>query len=375
MLRIGFDAKRAFLNRTGLGNYSRSVITSLADHFPEDRYFLYTPKVPSDGGTWTISETPAISIRTPKLPVLTSAWRSRFIVPQLIKDELDIYHGLSHEIPIGIQGNGIKTVVTIHDLIFLRYPQYYKAADRKIYELKFRNACKNADLIIAVSEQTKKDIVRYFRINPKRIKVVYQSCAPIFRESCTPLQLQQVNEKYQLPQQYLLHVGTIEERKNLMLVVKALQQLPETVNLVVVGKETSYAAGVKAFIREHHLENRVHFLESVPFTDLPALYQQAEVFVYPSEFEGFGIPILEALCSGVPVIAATGSCLEEAGGPDSIYINPKDESALVTAINTVLQNPDRKEYMIYKGKQFASAFTEENHATNLMHLYRGLAGK
>jgi glycosyltransferase involved in cell wall biosynthesis len=375
MLRIGFDAKRAFLNRTGLGNYSRSVISSLATLYPEEHYFLYTPKTGNDTQNQALLDNPAISIRTPQLPILTSAWRIRFVVPQLQKDELDIYHGLSHEIPAGLQTTGIKSVVTIHDLIFLRYPQYYKAPDRKIYDLKFRNACKNADLIIAVSEQTKKDIVRFFRIDPRRIKVVYQSCDHAFRQICSTERLQEVKEKYNLPEQYILNVGTIEERKNLMLIAKALKQLPDQLKLVVIGKETSYASKVKSYLKEQELEDRVSFLEGVPFSDLPAIYQQASVFVYPSEFEGFGIPILEALCSGVPVIAATGSCLEEAGGPDSIYIDPKDDKALASAIKRLMQSSELQEQMISKGKEFAAAFTEEEHAHSLMRLYRGLVRK
>jgi glycosyltransferase involved in cell wall biosynthesis len=375
MLRIGFDAKRAFLNRTGLGNYSRSVISSLATQFPEEQYFLYTPKASNDAQSRALLDHPAISIRTPQLPILTSAWRTRFVVPQLLKDELDIYHGLSHEIPAGLQNTGIKSVVTIHDLIFLRYPQYYKAPDRKIYDLKFRNACKNADLVIAVSEQTKKDIIRFFRTDPRRIKVVYQSCDKSFRETCSEAQLREVREKYNLPDQYILNVGTIEERKNLMLIAKALKQIPEFVQLVVIGKETSYANKVKAFLKEEKLESRVLFLEGVPFKDLPAVYQQASVFVYPSEFEGFGIPILEALCSGVPVIAATGSCLEEAGGPNSIYVAPNDDKALAAAIKRLMQSDDLQAQMISKGKEYAAAFTEEQHAHNLMRLYRDLAGR
>lgn len=374
MLRIGFDAKRAFLNRTGLGNYARSVISSLAARFPEEHYFLYTPKTGKDEKITAMLETPSVTVRTPSLPILTSAWRSRFVVPQLIKDRLDIYHGLSHEIPIGIQHSGIKTLVTIHDLIFLRYPQYYKAADRKIYNVKFRNACKYADLIVAVSEQTKRDIVHYFGTDPARIKVVYQSCAPVFREPCSTSQLAQVKHKYNLPPQFLLTVGTVEERKNLMLIARALQQVPE-VPLVVVGKQTAYAAQVKAFLQERHLEQRVLFLEGVSFPDLRALYQQATLFLYPSEFEGFGIPILEALCSGIPVIAATGSCLEEAGGPDSIYVDPKDEQALAAAINHLLQHPEQCSRMIQAGRAFAASFTEEHHADSLMQLYRALAGK
>lgn len=372
MLRIGFDAKRAFLNTTGLGNYSRSVITSLADFFPGNRYFLYTTKKTDNKRTAPLFRHPQITIVTPSLPLFKSAWRSRFILRRLLQDKLDIFHGLSHEIPAGIQNTSIKTVVTIHDLIFLRYPQYYKPVDRKIYEIKFRNACRNAHKIVAISEQTKRDIIRFFGTEQDKIEVIYQSCDAAFYPARPREQLQEVRKKYLLPETFLLNVGTIEERKNLMLIVKALAEIPPGIKLVVVGKETPYAEKVKQYLAEKQLEDRVIFLKDIPFNDLPALYQLAEIFIYPSEFEGFGIPILEALHSRTPVIAATGSCLEEAGGTSSLYVSPTDHHALAAAINHILDNPALRDKMVTEGKLYADGFKEHAHAENLMRMYQKL---
>jgi glycosyltransferase involved in cell wall biosynthesis len=370
MLRIGFDAKRAFLNPTGLGNYSRSVITSLASGFPENHYFLYTTKEVRDARTSPMTEHKNVTVRTPRYPLFKSIWRSRLVVNTLLQDEIDIYHGLSHEIPVGIQRTDIKTVVTIHDLIFLRYPQYYKSADRRIYDMKFRNACKHADRIIAISEQTKRDIIHFFGTAASKIDVVYQSCDAAFSVPLNTDLLQTARLRYALPDSFILNVGTIEDRKNLMQIVRALPHIPARHKLVVIGKETAYAMQVHKFIKEHKLEDRVIFLRDIPFTDLPAIYQLADVFVYPSEFEGFGIPILEALHSGIPVVAATGSCLEEAGGPDSLYIAPDAPEALAEAVNSILINPDLKAKMVAKGKQYAAGFTEHAHAENLMRIYK-----
>lgn len=372
MLRIGFDAKRAFLNNTGLGNYSRSVITSLASSFPENEYFLYTTKQIHNSRTAALLSYPGVIVRTPNIPILKSLWRSRFVVNRLIKDKIDLYHGLSHEIPVAIQNTSIKTVVTIHDLIFLRYPQYYKSADRKIYEMKFRNACKNANKIIAISEQTKRDIIHYFGTDSAKIEVVYQSCDPSFAQKYTDEYLNTTRSKYHLPEKFLLNVGTIEDRKNLMLIVKALSEIPENVKLVVIGKETSYAGKVKKYLEEHQLENRVLFLKDIPFSDLPTIYQLAKIFIYPSEFEGFGIPILEALNAGVPVIAATGSCLEEAGGSSSLYVSPTDHKALAIAVNNILQDSNLSNNMIAAGKLHAAQFKENAHAENLMRIYKNV---
>ncbi len=374
MLNIGFDAKRAFLNGTGLGNYSRSVLSFLPRLFPDNNYFLYTPKLGPDIYREILAAQNNIRIVTPSLPLFRSAWRSRFIVPRLLQDKLELFHGLSHEIPIGIHATGIKTVVTIHDLIFLRYPQYYKRIDRNIYEAKIKYACRNADKIVAISEQTKKDILTFTGVPEGKIEVIYQSCDGVFAEPVPADKVSEVRAKYLLPDRYLLYVGTVEKRKNLMVLAKALRSAPKDVQLVVVGKLTEYASAIKAFLENAQLTSRVKFLEQVPFSDLPVIYKLAEIFLYPSEFEGFGIPVLEALNAGIPVIAATGSCLEEAGGPDSIYLPPHDDSAWTDAITGLWNSPAERKKMAERGKHYAAGFSEDKQATQLFALYQRLIG-
>src|SRR5690606_28130606 len=169
-MNIGFDAKRAFLNRTGLGNYSRSIISGLSRYFSDHRYYLYSPKIPENTFIDTQHTSDNILLRRPVFPFLKSVWRSRFVCRQIKKDKLDIYHGLSHELPWGIQKTGARSVVTIHDLIFFRFPEYYKLADRKIYEAKFEYSCRQADRIIAVSKQTKSDLINYLDVTPDKIE-------------------------------------------------------------------------------------------------------------------------------------------------------------------------------------------------------------
>lgn len=370
LLKIGFDAKRAFLNKTGLGNYSRATIQSLIKNFPENFYYLYTPKVgtiPSSNFWVDLKNT---FVRLPAAGVLKSFWRSKSIVTDLKRDEIQLYHGLSQELPFGIKKSGIKTVVTIHDLIYLKYPNYFGLINRKIYEWKARTACAIADLIIAVSEQTKADIIQHFQISPQKIKVVYQGCDPIFRQQQNEAVKEAVRKRYLLPQKYILSVGTIETRKNLLLAVMALKNIPAEISLVVVGRETKYVAVIKKYLIKEALQNRVLFLQNVDFSDIPAIYQLAEVFVYPSRYEGFGIPIVEALCSATPVVAANGSCLEEAGGPDSIYVDPDDDASFAQQINLILQNPHLQSNMKMKGLEYANQFEEKNMAQNLINVYQ-----
>jgi len=229
----------------------------------------------------------------------------------------------------------------------------------------------HADKVIAISKQTKEDLVNYFEIKEDKIEVIYQDCDPIFHQKASEVDKNEIKHRYQLPEKYLLSVGTIEERKNLMLIAKALTKI-DKIPLVVVGKETKYSQTVKHFLKQNHLTERVLFLQNVAHHHLPAIYQQAEIFIYPSRFEGFGIPIVEALHSGIPVIAAKGSCLEEAGGPGSIYVDPDDETALALQVKSIIENNGLKLEMVNSGRRYLEKFYSEGIANQTMHLYQNV---
>lgn len=370
-MNIGFDGKRAANNITGLGNYSRSLIEQLAHFFPQNRYLLYTPRVKKTRQVEAFFKLPQVLLQLPKtgLSVLSKLlWRSIGIKRQLIADKVDLYHGLSNEIPLGLK-NELKTVVTIHDLIYLRFPKNYRYIDRKIYDFKSRYACANADRIVAISEQTKNDIIEFYDTEPSKIEVIYQSCDDSFKQLRADEEKEKVRKKYNLPEKFLLNVGTIETRKNLLLVINTLKNIPAAYKLVVVGKEKNYATQVKKQIALQQLQDRVIFLKDIPFTDLPVIYQLSSIFVYPSFYEGFGIPIIEALFSNVPVVAATGSCLEEAGGPGSLYVNPSDADELTAAINRIIDDKSLQDKMKSAGLQFVQKFNNDPLARQMMDCY------
>lgn len=375
-MKIGFDGKRAVQNFTGLGNYSRYIIEILSRFYPQNEYVLYTPKKRNNEKLKQIlSEHNQISISYPTSSVwkkLPAIWRIWGMTQQMQKENTKLFHGLSNELPLNIKKSKIKKVVTIHDLIFIRFPQYYKFIDRKIYTYKFRKACQNADCIIAISECTKKDIIHYFNIPEEKIKILYQGCDTSFTVPVSDERKKEIRKKYNLPSQYILNVGSIEERKNALLAVQALVSLPQNIHLVIVGRRTPYTSKIELFIKENNLTERVHIFSNVPFADLPGIYQQAELFVYPSRFEGFGIPIIEALHSGIPVIGATGSCLEEAGGPKSIYVNPDSVEELTQAYTYLLSHPKEREEIVTYGKEYVRQFSEEKQAKILMDLYNSL---
>ena len=290
----------------------------------------------------------------------------------LKRDGIALYHGLSGELPIGIRKSGIKSVVTIHDLIFLRHPEFYHWVDTKIYAWKFRQAIREADRIIAISECTKRDIMELGGVDENRIALIYQSYAPRFKTETDKGKQTEVSQRYQLPKRYMLSVGTIEARKNILLAVKALPHLPEDLGLVMVGRHTAYTDQVISYAEKQGLSQRIHVLHGVPDEDLPALYGMAETFVYPSRYEGFGIPIIEAIKCGLPVVACTGSCLEEAGGPDCLYVDPDDAEAMANAIRKTLHDAEGREQRIARSQDYIRRFEGNDVAGQIVDLYQSL---
>ena len=384
-MRIGFDAKRAAQNATGLGNYSRFVIRILNNFFPDDEQVLYVPnpkktqhldKATANGNDNDINGKNVTKIRFPQRiwKRLRSLWRVWGITSDLKRDRIDIFHGLSNELPLNIRKAKCRSVVTIHDLIFLHYPKYYHWIDRKIYDFKFRRACSNADRVIAVSEFTKREIMEYYGTPEAKIDVVYQGCDPAFSAPIGNEKLDEVARRYSLPQQFILYVGSIEERKNLMLVAKAIASRPSAFShkIVAVGKRTPYVDEIRDSLEANGIADRMLFFHKVPFADLPSFYRLADAFVYPSRIEGFGIPMLEAISSGLPAIGCTGSCIEEAGGPHCIYVDPDDAQAMSAALCRVVSDKELRETMIREGYKYARNFTDEVLAGKVHETYSSI---
>lgn len=368
-MRIAFDAKRAFLNHTGLGNYSRSVIEVLNARQNAEELILCTPENPNTFPELASMSKEVIVPETSLHKAFSSLWRSWFVTSQLRKRRIDLFHGLSNELPFGLKKSGIRSVVTVHDLIFLRYPSYYNMLDRLIYRFKTKKACIDADRIVAISAQTKTDIVSFFGVNPDKIDVVYQTCHDQFKQSVTENRKEAVRTKYGLKDSFILSVGTIEKRKNLLSVVQAISEINE-IQLVVVGKKTDYFNEVELQVQKLGLESRVNFLYTVNFADLPAIYQQASMLVYPSEYEGFGIPILEGLYSSIPVVTTKGGCFEEAGGDAASYVEFGDSAGLKKAIKNILNDSSLSASMTEKGIRHSKSFSNESLAQGLTETYQ-----
>jgi glycosyltransferase involved in cell wall biosynthesis len=368
-MRIGFDAKRAFFNFSGLGNYSRNTIRSMGTRFPEHDYFLYIPKRKYRIQNGEFEKHTLVypqSFTGRNLPWL---WRSYWLGRKLREDGIELYHGLSNEIPFDMPTPGVRSVVTIHDLIYMRYPGWYKPIDRAIYIRKARHAARKADRIIAISGQTGSDIQEFIGVSPEKIDVVYQGCDPAFYSPVRDTEKSRIKEKYGLPGEYLLYVGTIEPRKNLLKIIQALEMDSHEIPLIVIGRATPYLEKVRQFIHEHSIQN-IFFLRDVPNEDLPGIYQMAKIFIYPSRFEGFGIPILEALASLTPVITSTGGCFSEAGGKSTSYVDPESAEELAVTIRKILDDSQLQDSMKRDGFEHSLQFTEDRITDNIMQVYR-----
>lgn len=368
-MKIGFDAKRAFYNRSGLGNYSRNTIQSLSKFYPDIDFNLFTPSLKN---AIDFKTNPNVKISIPGVcgRMFKSYWRSFSMTGQLIKEKIDLYHGLSAELPGKINKSGINSVVTIHDLIFIRFPELYKPFDRNIYKKKTTHACNVSDKVIAISRQTKDDIVNFLKIPEEKIEVIYQNCNPAFYDIASEAHKENIRKKYALPANYILYVGTIERRKNLLNVIKGIQQAKTEHPLVAVGRQTDYMQEINKFIDENGMKKQVLFYNFVENSDLPVFYQMADLFVYPSIFEGFGIPIIESLHSGTPVITSKGGCFSEAGGTDTIYVDPEKTEEIGEAIKKVLSDNKLREKLAVNGKIYAERFAEKTVAENLMKFYK-----
>ncbi|MBD5234419.1 MAG: glycosyltransferase family 4 protein [Bacteroidales bacterium] len=373
-LVIGMDGKRAVMNNTGLGNYSRYAVNILSAAFPSTRFRLYSPADRDNDRLRPLLGRGNVELFTPNLRfdngLSRAFWRSIDMPLQLRNDNIALYHGLSNELPLTIKGV-CPTVVTIHDLIWRRVPGDYAAIDRRLYDLKYGRSARIATRVVAISECTKRDMIADWGISEDKIDVIYQGIDPIFTLPVGTTDRARVRETYKLPERYIISVGTVQSRKNQMLAVRGLKGLPESVELVIVGRMAGeYGDSVRREIERLGLSDRVRLLEGVPFTDIPALYSAADLSTYTSRYEGFGLPMAESIASGTPVIACTGSCLEEAGGPGAVYIDPDDVDAWRLSAERFLDDVVFHDRTVRLGKQHIRKFSAENFAKQTMGCYK-----
>lgn len=373
-MRIGFDAKRIFSNSTGLGNYSRNVVSALQETFPLPQYHLYAPRLSEEEWSRDFLDESKYFLHQPQRGS-KNTWRNRRVVRDLKSDNIDIYHGLSNELPVRINRTNIKSVVTIHDVLFKQFPGEFPLVDRLIYQRKWKRSCKMADKIVTVSEATKKALFQEFGVPFKKTVVIPPIVDSSYADRYSQDEVRTTKRRYQLPEKYLLYVGEIRARKNLMLLMRAYDELPEQerIPIYVIGRGKTYKNKVEKFVESRPWADQVNWIEDfVPTIHLRIIYQLASIFIYPSLGEGFGIPVAEAALCKTAVITSNTTSLPEAAGPDAICINPKSAGALKEAIQLIMRDENKKNEMQEKSYAYAQRFIDGSATKALMDLYKGL---
>jgi glycosyltransferase involved in cell wall biosynthesis len=374
-LRVGIDYTAAVHQQAGIGRYTRGLVEALAKLGSEHEYVLFM----AGGETQIPDFRMPDNFRTRRVPLsdrfMTIIWhRLRLPLPvDLFTGPLDVFHSPDYVLPPLRQG---RKVVTIHDLSFLRYPEGAEPSLRQYLSRAVPSAVRRADLVLADSENTKRDIIELLGVAAGKVEVLYPGVDERFRPLEDEELLGGVSELYGLSSPFILSVGTLEPRKNLSLLFDAYVALRAAADishkLVIVGGKGWLYEGIFDRVQELSLEEDVIFLGFVAEKNLPALYNLADVFVFPSLYEGFGLPPLEAMACGTPIIASQSSSLPEVVGGAGLMVSSEDSKALAQAMKTVLDDPALREDLAKKGLQQARKFTWPTAAQKLVTIYEGL---
>ena len=376
-MRVAIDGKRYYLNSSGLGRYSRSLINQLISIGDEENLeiILYRPKGKVKFEPKSQSHLTEITADY-FFPghIGNAIWRFTKL-PSLINNSgYDLFHGPSHVLPGKLK---CPSVVTMLDLIFIRYPNYFKAWDRNYYRISFKKSAQLADHIISISEATKADLINFFGIKEDKISVIYPGFDAVFSK-LQQQKLDGIKIKFKLPRDYILYVGNIEPRKNILKLAQAFNSLQESsyidkdVHLLIVGQMGWYYKEIIDGIDSLSSRDKIKLVGPVYGEDLAGFYQLASIMAYPSMFEGFGYPVLEAMRLGTPVLTSNISSMPEAGGNAAHYVNPESLDEIKDGLCKLLNDKTYREKLAVKGTRHAAGFNTMRMTQETLEVYRKL---
>jgi len=371
-MSVYFDVSAAVHRRAGLGRYAESLARGLLPLLGKELAFFYN----REAGIEPLAGLEHVPSRTVSLGY--KPWRMLVWLGQLGRVGFNrllpgarLYHATEHLLmPL----RGIPTVLTVHDLIFRRYPAHHKPLNRTYLNATLPLFCRRAGHIIAVSEQTKRDIMAAYGVPAEKISVIYEAADPRFRPQ-PPEVVAEVRARYDLPPRYVLFVGTIEPRKNLVGLLEAYRSLLDrgsNVGLVTAGRTGWRSESFFERLAALRVAERVTLLGPFPDAELPALYSAADVLAFPSLYEGFGLPVLEAMACGTPVVASNTSAIPEVAGEAGILVPPHDVVALAGALERVLADAALRADLRARGLAQAARFTWQRSAEATLALYRSI---
>lgn len=375
-MRICIDISPAAHRKAGLGRYARELAERACRLDTADEYSVFTygrseAQIPAP-----LAHLPLLSV-----PLAAKPWRMSVLLAHYAHAPMDrlfpgvsLFHGTDHLLP---RFRRVRSVFTLHDLIPMLFPEFHLPLNRWFLTLMFPKFLRHADAIVAVSECTKRDAVRIYGVPEDKITVIYNGVDARFRPVPDADALRRVRAAYNLPEAYILYLGTIEPRKNLVRLLEAchaLRQQGYPHRLAIVGAKGWLYQPVFDKIAELGLESEVIFPGFIADEDLPAVYAGASLFAFPSLYEGFGIPPLEAMACGVPTLVSDTSSLPEVVGDAALQVTPTDTTAIRAGMERILTDPALAAKLAAKGPERARLFTWEKAAEQLVALYRRAGG-
>ncbi|HEY7189747.1 MAG TPA: glycosyltransferase family 1 protein [Vicinamibacterales bacterium] len=370
-MRVAIDARK--LHDFGIGTYIRNLLRHLARTDRSTEYVLLCGE--ADLG---VAAQLGPNFRGVLEPSPNYSLREQVHVPWVLRRERpDLYHAPHYVLPAGVR---CPSVVTIHDCIHLMFPQYLPNRLAYAYaRAQMWSAARRSDCILTVSEASKRDILHLFNVPPEKIVVVYNAIDSHFAVTPSEEAVSRVRERYQLDHKFVLYVGNIKPHKNLVRLIEAFHQLRQgelaDLKLLIIGDQISKLPSLRRAVHRHKLHKQVRFLGYVGDDQLAILYRLASVFVFPSLYEGFGLPPLEAMASGTPVVASNVSSLPEVVGDAAVLVNPYDVDAIVDGLRRVLTDPALAANMSRKGIERAREFSWERSVAKTWAVYQTIAGK
>jgi glycosyltransferase involved in cell wall biosynthesis len=370
-MRIAIDARK--LHDFGIGTYTRNLLRHLARLDPETEYVLLCQQ-----GDLGVAAQLGPNFRTVLEPSPNYSIKEQVHVPWVLhREQADLFHAPHYVLPPAIR---CRSVVTIHDCIHLMFPQYLPNRAAYAYaKASMWTAARRSDCILTVSEASKRDILHFFKVPPEKIVVVYNAIDEHFWEEPAAEDVERVRERYQLDHRFVLYAGNIKPHKNLVRLIEAFDDLRrhgfDDVKLLIIGDEISKLPALRRAVHQHKLHKQVRFLGYLSDETLAILYRLAAVFVFPSLYEGFGLPPLEAMASGAPVVTSNVSSLPEVTGDAAVLVDPYDVDSIVDGIRRVLTNPELAAEMRRKGPIRAREFSWERSVARTRDLYHQVGGQ
>jgi glycosyltransferase involved in cell wall biosynthesis len=370
---IGVDYTAAAWQGAGIGRYTRELIRAAVELGGPFRYVLFYAArgLPSSSPYLAdlrslcqkFDHVRAVPIALP--PRLLTIFWQRLRLPlyvELFTGRLDVLHAPDYALPPTFA----PTLLTVHDLTFLVHPDCFEPASQRYLSRTVPRSLRRASLVLVDSQASRSDLLRLFSVSPERVTVIYpgvdQHFCPLSTSASEP-----VRQRLGLPEQFLLFVGTLEPRKNLVRLLEALQRVPDVPDLVIAGRKGWLYEEIFATVERLEMQDQVRFLDFVDDADLPALYNLASAFVYPSLYEGFGLPVAEALACGTPVVTSAVASLPEVAGDAAILVDPLDTAGIAEGIRQALQQANR---LRHAGPLQGQRFGWQPSARALLDCYR-----